>query len=570
MRLETDASGPLSEPAWNALKTQFGAQLPQPLASGGEALQAEQFACLALALQNAAGANLDFHTQKATIYPNIINVVFAYESERAGKQAARSALTLMQSLLAGKTPDVEAEMAELRKQVKRDALPEPIANLINQAKTAGIPVLLPDGSLPLQLGYGRKGIDVSETQSTSDISTLFPAGEQGRIPLIAITGSNGKTTTTRLIAHIIGCSGKTVGFTTSDGIYIGSDMVDQGDTTGPASAEMVLRNKSVDVAVLETARGGIVRAGLGFDQCDIAVVTNVQDDHLGISDIETMDELCRVKGVVVSALKPGGTAVLNADNPYTLKLGSTANGNCAWFSMNPDNPHLTEALTKGATVACIHDNALYIRQGTAQMRVAPLSDIPITFNGRLGFMTQNALAACLAAYIHGVPIETMHSALASFLPSAEQTPGRMNIFSLNSHKVLIDFAHNPDGFAGIRDFLKGVEASCKIGIIVGTGDRKDGDIRTLGAMAAEMFDIILIQQVKFLRGRSAENIVDLLAEGIETQRPGARWERIPDDAEALAYALALAPEGSFITALSDVLNEPEALIASYRQSETQA
>lgn len=325
---------------------------------------------------------------------------------------------------------------------------------------------------------------------------------------------------------------------------------------------MVLGNTAVEVAVLESARGGIVRAGLGFTSCDIAVVTNVQNDHLGISDIETMEDLAQVKSVLVQTIKPGGWIILNANNPYTIAMAKVSKGNNAWFAISPQNTQIQLAIRKGEPVAYIENNEIIIQTGIEKIKLLPLSEVPITFNGTLGFMIENSLAACLAASQFGVPQEIIKTSLKTFYPSVAQTPGRMNLYEVQGCKLLVDFAHNPDGFAGIRDYLQKVEAPFKIGIIVGTGDRKDEDTLELGRLSAQMFDLTLIHQIKFLRGKKADELVSMLVSGMHLHNKDAKWMRIPDEAEPLAFALQQAKPGSFITALSDVLTNPEALVAS--------
>jgi cyanophycin synthetase len=424
--------------------------------------------------------------------------------------------------------------------------------------------LAAEDDFPFQFGYGKNSVNIDPENLPKTIESLFPENKNSRVPIIAISGSNGKTTSTRLIAHILKTAGHCVGYTTSDGIYIDGEMLDDGDTTGPSSAQIILRNKSIDVAVLETARGGIVRAGLGFDQCDLALLTNVQGDHLGISDIDTIEELSQVKAVITKALKPDGTAILNADNENTIAIGEKTDNKVAWFSLYPKNPLILNGINKGIPVAYVEDQILFLQAGQTKNKIASLSEIPITFNGSLKFMTQNAMGAALSAFLFGIDTETIGKALSTFFPSQEQTPGRMNLFEVKGKTVLIDFAHNPDGFEGVRDYLATVKSPMKIGIIVGTGDRLESDLIRNGEIAAEMFDHIIIQQTKFLRGRTAESIIDNLTQGILTVNPNAQWERIDDDIEALGYALSFAPNGSIITALSNVLNKPFELIKQYQ------
>ena len=399
------------------------------------------------------------------------------------------------------------------------------------------------------------------------IDMLYPTGKSCRIPIIAITGTNGKTTTTRLIAHIVKNNGFRVGFTTSDGIYVQNSMLTKGDTTGPVSAEFVLKDPTVEFAVLETARGGILRSGLGFGKCDIAVVTNIQEDHMGLSDINTLKEMANVKGVVARAVKRDGYAVLNADNEHCVYISKTTDCKIAYFSLNENNPVIVEHCKKGGIAAIYENGYITIKKGDWKIRVEKASHVPLTFGGKVTFNIYNVLAATLATYVYGFTIEDIKTNLATFIPSAAQTPGRMNIFEFKEYKVMIDFAHNADGFKGIKEFLSTIESPYKIGIITGTGDRRDDDIRDMGRLSAQMFDHIIIRQDKFLRGRQADDIVKLLVEGIQEANPKQSYEYIPKEVEALKHALSLAKPGTFITALSDVIDNAIDLVQSYLDKE---
>jgi cyanophycin synthetase len=399
------------------------------------------------------------------------------------------------------------------------------------------------------------------------IDMLYPTGKSCRIPIIAITGTNGKTTTTRLIAHIVKNNGFRVGFTTSDGIYVQNSMLTKGDTTGPVSAEFILKDPTVEFAVLETARGGILRSGLGFGKCDIAVVTNIQEDHMGLSDINTLKEMANVKGVVARAVKRDGYAVLNADNEHCVYISKTTDCKIAYFSLNENNPVIVEHCKKGGIAAIYENGYITIKKGDWKFRVEKASHVPLTFGGKVTFNIYNVLAATLATYVYGFTIEDIKTNLATFIPSAAQTPGRMNIFDFKEYKVMIDFAHNADGFMGIKEFLSTIESPYKIGIITGTGDRRDDDIRNMGRLSAQMFDHIIIRQDKFLRGRQADDIVKLLVEGIQEANHKQSYEYIPKEVEALKHALSLAKPGTFITALSDVIDNAIDLVQSYLDKE---
>lgn len=399
------------------------------------------------------------------------------------------------------------------------------------------------------------------------IDMLYPPGKSSRIPIIAITGTNGKTTTTRLIAHIVKNNGHRVGFTTSDGIYVQNTMLLKGDTTGPVSSEFILKDPTVDFAVLETARGGILRSGLGFGFCDIGVITNIQEDHLGLADIHTLDDLTRVKSVIINSVKKDGWGVLNADNEYCVRIGKKADCNIAYFSRNENNSVIRAHCRKGG-VACILENGFVtIKKGDWKIRVHRVSLIPLTFGGTVPFMVENVLAATLATFLHGFKTEDIKTSLETFIPSSAQTPGRMNIFDFRDFKFMIDFAHNPDGYRGIKEFLKYVDSPLKIGIIAGTGDRRDEDIRELGRLSAEMFDYVILRQEKHLRGRTEENILSLLSEGILSVDANKQFEVIPKEIDAIKHAMSLAKPGTFITALSDVIDNAIETVQNYQEQE---
>lgn len=399
------------------------------------------------------------------------------------------------------------------------------------------------------------------------IDMLYPPGKSARIPIIAVTGTNGKTTTTRLIAHIVKSNGTRVGFTTSDGIYVQNTMLMKGDTTGPISAEFILRDPTVEFAILETARGGILRAGLGFNQCDIGVVTNIQEDHLGISDIHTLDDLTKVKAVIIGSVKRSGWAVLNADNKYCLKIAANANCNVAYFSMDENNPAIVEHSKKGGIAAVYENGYVTIKKGEWKIRVEKVSHIPLTFGGTVEFMVQNVLAATLATFLWGYKIEDIRMSLETFIPSAAQTPGRMNTFRFKEFKIMVDFAHNADGFNGIKTYLKTIEATEHVGVICATGDRRREDIKETARISARMFDKIMICQEKYLRGSNQQDLIDILIEGITEIKPDMEIIINNNGDDCLKYLIATAKSGSFITILSGTIDNAVQKVSEYLDKE---
>lgn len=401
------------------------------------------------------------------------------------------------------------------------------------------------------------------------IDMLYPPGKPSRIPIIAVTGTNGKTTTTRLLAHIVKNNGYRVGFTTSDGIYIQNHMMEKGDTTGPLSAEYILKDPTVEFAVLETARGGILRAGLGFSRCDIGVITNIQEDHLGLNDIHTLEDLMRVKATVVKAIKKDGWAILNAEDDYCMKIAADLSCNVAYFAMDEDHPVAKRLSREGKIVAVYENGFITIKKGEWKIRVERASHVPLTMGGKARFMIANALAATLASYLWGFKTDDISLSLQTFIPSVAQTPGRMNIFEFKRFKVMIDFAHNPAGYRAVEEFMGSVEANRKIGIIAGVGDRRDEDIRDCATIAARMFDHIIIRQEKHLRGRTEEEINGLILEGIAAANKSVTYEIITKEVEAIRHAINSATDGTFIVALSDVVANAIEIVQEYLDKENE-
>ncbi|MBK7147852.1 MAG: cyanophycin synthetase [Bacteroidetes bacterium] len=385
------------------------------------------------------------------------------------------------------------------------------------------------------------------------IDMLYPAGTPSRIPIIAVSGTNGKTTTTRLLAHIVKQMGYHVGFTTTEGVYIQNQMMMQGDCTGPVSAEFVLKDPTVDFAVLECARGGILRAGLGFHNCDMAVVTNIAPDHLGLGGIDTLQQLARVKAVVPKAVLPGGYAILNADDDLVYAMREDLDCKVALFSMDENNPRIKEHSAANG-ISCVYENGYFsILKGGWKIRIDKVSQAPITFGGKADFNIQNALGAILASYLQGFKIEDIKIALETFVPSPVQTPGRMNVFNFRNFTVIADYAHNAHGMRAIGKFVSKVEATKKVGLIAGVGDRRDEDTIELAQEAAKVFDEIIIRQDRNLRGRTEEEIIALLKKGIANVDPNKKVTVIKRESEAVEYAIKNAQKGSFLVIIHDVV-----------------
>jgi cyanophycin synthetase len=389
------------------------------------------------------------------------------------------------------------------------------------------------------------------------IEKLFPKGNNGKIPIVAVTGTNGKTTTTRLIAHIMKMEGYRVGYTTTDGVYIQNRLLVQGDCTGPNSAEFVLKDPTVNFAVLECARGGLLRAGLGFKNCNVAVVTNIAPDHLGLKGIHTVEQLAKVKAVVPETVLPDGHAILNADDDLVYEMRRGLQCNVALFSMNENNPRILALQRKGGITAIYENGYVTLCRGEWKMRVMKAHEIPITYGGKAEFMIQNILPAIIAANIQGASIEDMKAGLSTFIPSPNQTPGRLNLFEFKNFTVLLDFAHNAAGMRALKKFTDTLDGTVKVGIIAGIGDRREQDNNDIGSVAAEMFDEIIIRQDKNLRGKTDQEIIRMLEDGIKKIDPNKPVKVIPNEREAITYAIENGKEGSLIVLCSDII--PDAL-----------
>ncbi len=386
------------------------------------------------------------------------------------------------------------------------------------------------------------------------VDMLFPKGSAGRIPIIAITGTNGKTTTTRLTAHIAKSAGKKVGYTTSDGVYIQNQLMMKGDCTGPLSSQFVLKDPTVDFAILECARGGILKSGLAFQHCEVAVVTNVAADHIGLGGINTVEQMAKVKAVVPETVFPHGYAVLNADDDLVYAMKDDLKCNIGLFSMNENNPRIKKHSSEGGLSAVFENGYVSILKGNWKIRVSNVKDIPLTYEGKATHNINNCLPAVLAAYLfRDITIEDIRSALISFVPSASQTPGRLNFFHFKHFTMLADFAHNPHGLKLLCDFVSKLDYPLRIGVISGTGDRRDEDIRELGEISAKHFDQIIIRCDKNLRGRTADEIIGLLREGIDKINPKVPTMVIANENEALEYIFANPVKGALYTIMCDVV-----------------
>lgn len=401
------------------------------------------------------------------------------------------------------------------------------------------------------------------------VNMLFPNNASGRIPLVAVSGTNGKTTVTRLIAHLAQAAGHHPGYTTTDGIYIDGTAIRFGDCSGPGGSATVLRDPLVDFAVLECARGGILRAGLGFDKCDISVVTNVTEDHLGLNDIDTIEQLAGVKGVVAQSTFDNGTAILNADDDLVHEMKNTLDCNIALFSLDANNERIQKHCNEGGLAAFIEDNYFIVSKGECKTKIAAVAQVPLTFSGTCEFMIKNILPALLAASISDFPMETIRSGLQSFIPSPALTPGRMNVFEFKNFRLMVDYVHNTDGYLQMRKFMEQVDASKKTGIISATGDRRVEDIKNIGRYSAQMFDEIIIRHGDN-RGRTTAELTAMLSDGIREINSNIKVSIISNEIESIQHAIDHAQTGEYIFVCADDIRNTLAYVQQQIEKENTA
>ncbi|HEU0298327.1 MAG TPA: cyanophycin synthetase [Longimicrobium sp.] len=449
---------------------------------------------------------------------------------------------------------------------------------------AGIDVLSPDITVPFREN-GAVIIEVNaapglrmHTHPTEGapryvggpiIEMLYPPGQPCTIPVIAITGTNGKTTTTRLTAHLFRQTGKTVGFTTTDGVYLQNRLVMEGDMTGPFSANIILSNPTVDVAVLETARGGIIRAGLGFDEADVGVVLNISADHLGLRGINTLEQLAEVKSVVPAVVKREGHAVLNADDPLVYPMRDRSGGDIVLFSTAApgENGLFDEHIERGGIGARIEDGEFVIRRGRLRIPIATVREVPLMMGGAARFQRQNVLAAIATAYVQGVRYDTIRSGLLSFFPSPSMTPGRLNLMRIGNARVLVDYAHNPAAVAGLVEMVREIPARRRVGVITAPGDRRDEDIRGLGRLCASL-DRAIVKEDHDTRGRPRGEVAQLVIDGLrEGGMHGDAIETVLDEMEAVDRAMATLQEGDLVMVLADKVPPVLAHVQSYGEGQ---
>jgi cyanophycin synthetase len=450
------------------------------------------------------------------------------------------------------------------------------AALVIGLDIAGIDVITPDISRPLrEVGGGivevnagpgfRMHLQPSEGKPRNVarrvIDMLFPRDVPARIPVVSITGTNGKTTTARMVAHIFKMSGERVGLTTTDGIYIDGQLYLKGDMTGPWSARMVLKDPTVDAAVLETARGGILREGLGYDYCDVGAVLNISNDHLGLRGVETLEQLADVKSLVLEMVRENGASILNADDPLVVDMAARARGKIVYWSMrgganagdlvkahiaNGGTAVVLQSGVRGEMIA-IYDDELYIPLLWTHL-------IPATLEGKARHNVANALAATAIAYARGASVENIKQGLRTFTPNFYQAPGRLNVFDEHPFKVIVDYAHNPAAVTAMRDLVQALRPNHQrvIGVVAAPGDRRNDAICELGAIAGSMCDLLILKEDDDRRGRASGEVAGLLRDAaIGAGLPAEQTMLIYDELEATRASLRLARPGDLVVIFAD-------------------
>lgn len=387
------------------------------------------------------------------------------------------------------------------------------------------------------------------------LDMLYPAGTPSSVPIVSVTGTNGKTTVTRMIAYTLGLKGTVTGVASTGGIYVGSGCLMKGDNTGPLSARRILRDKRVEAAVLETARGGIIKHGLGYDLADVGVIVNISDDHLGIDGIKTLQELAKVKSLVIEAVKPNGTAVLNADDKMTPWLLTRVCSNTLLFSTSYDNLLLQKEISGGNRVVYVRDGAIYTMLNSREEFIAHIREIPITFDGMAACNIENTLAAISSLLALDVSVETIRAGVMSFKPDAGTNLGRLNIFNMGDFTVMLDYGHNIAAYRAVADTIRCFNATGYTGVIGMPGDRRDESINEVGKICGQCFSKIYIKEDNDLRGRNAGEVADLLYSAAIGEKVGTdKISVIYSETKAIETAIMEANPGELVVLFCEELD----------------
>jgi cyanophycin synthetase len=475
-----------------------------------------------------------------------------------------------------RTTEIHYENAELARRGAR----------IIGLDVAGIDIITPDISQPLrEVGGGmievnaapgfRMHIAPTEGQPRDVagpvIDMLFPKGRRSRIPIAAITGTNGKTTTAFMVSHILKMAGYCVGLTSTDGIYIDGQSYLKGDMTGPWSARMVLKDSKLDAAVFETARGGILREGLGFDRCDVGAILNVTADHLGLRGVETIEQMAQVKSLVIETVAPSGYAVLNADDPLVASLAEASPGQPFYFCMSGKSKRVKEHICQGGRAVVLekgingHMITLYDEGRHIPVLLSHL--IPATLEGRAKFNVANALAATAIAYGLGISVENICQGLRTFATTFYQVPGRLNVFDELGFRVIVDYGHNPAAMQAMSDLVKGMRRPHKIGVIAAPGDWRDSDIKEIGQIAGSTFDELIIKEDDDLRGRQPGEVASILKKAaLEAGLPAEHIRLAQAEFEAIDVALQQASPGDLVVIFADDVHAVWSRVTTWSQN----
>jgi len=447
---------------------------------------------------------------------------------------------------------------------------------------AGVDIVATDISVPLEEQSGvvveinaapglrmhlQPSVGVSRPVGETIVSTLFPDGDDGRIPIAAVTGTNGKTTTARFIAHLLRGKGLRVGMTCTDGIYVDSRRIESGDCAGPKSARAVLLNPSIEAAVFETARGGILREGLAFDACDVAVVTNIgEGDHLGLSDVHTVENLAKVKRCIVDVVPPDGTSVLNANDPHCVAMEPYSAGKICYFALDGNHPVIVRHRKTGGQALFVRDNTIMVADGPREEAFLSLNSVPLTRGGKVSFHVENTLAAIAAALALKVPAEVIRTRAESFTADLDKVPARFNILDIQGATVIVDYGHNADALAALIPVMDKFPHQRRTCVYTAAGDRRDCDMIRQGELLGNAFDQIILYEDHYMRGRAAGEIIRLFRSGAEKGKRVQQIEAIQGADAAVEFALRGAKPGDLLLVQADTVDETVSFIRRYLEA----
>jgi cyanophycin synthetase len=454
-------------------------------------------------------------------------------------------------------PDVAARAIDAAKMIGLDiAGIDIIANDISRPLEEQGGIIVEVNAAPGLRMHLEPSAGISRPVGEAIIDMLYPQGDNGRIPLVAVTGVNGKTTTTRFISHIIKGTGKLVGMTCTDGIYVGERRIDNGDCSGPKSAQCVLMNPNVEAAVFETARGGILREGLAFDYCDVAVVTNIGDgDHLGISDVNTIEDLAKVKRCIVDVVSPSGYAVLNAADPLVVEMAAHCPGGVLFFALDGENPVIVRHRSVGGRAVFVRDGQIIFAEGNNEQTLMPVAAVPLTVEGKIGFHVENTLASTAAAWCLGVPLETIRARAATIAADMGKVPGRFNILEIDGATVIVDYGHNVHSLTAVLEVVEKFPHQRRMAVYSTAGDRRDCDMIRQGELLGAAFDRVILYEDHYRRGRAEGEIMGLFRKGVESASRAKEIIEVVGATKAAEMALNMVQPGELLLLQADKIDE---------------